>query len=114
MPRNLLVCYIPGLDQRLISEYATPLIAKLLNTCHPVEIRTIPDTELVPTLLSGAYPHQNRIWQVSLDVVREITTMQRVVDSLPPLISTTVQCIRQKLNPEFLEIIDEYHLLKHQ
>lgn len=101
MLRKLLVCYVPGLDRRLISDVSTPVIAEMLNTYSPVTIRTIPDTELVPTLLSGVYPHQNRIWQVSLDVGRKRTMPQRMADALPDIVSTTAQCIRQYFNSEF-------------
>ena len=101
MRRTLIVCYVPGLDRRLISDVSTPVIAEMLNRYSPVTIRTIPDTELVPTLLSGVYPHQNRIWQVSLDVREKRTLPQRMFDALPDLVSTTIQCIRQYLNPEF-------------
>jgi hypothetical protein len=101
MGRKLLVCYVPGLDQRLISDTSTPTIAKLLSKYSPADIRTIPDTELVPTLLSGVFPHQNRIWQVSLDIARKRTMGQRIADVLPDLILTTAQCIRQKGDPEF-------------
>lgn len=101
MDRKLLVCYVPGLDQRLISDASTPVIAEMLSTYPPAKIRTIPSTELVPTLLSGVYPHQNGIWQVSLDVGRKPTMRQRMADVLPNLVSTTAQCIRQNFNPKF-------------
>jgi hypothetical protein len=38
-----------------------PAIARLLRTFPPLVIRTIPDTELVPTVLSGVYPDRNMI-----------------------------------------------------
>jgi hypothetical protein len=101
MRRKLLVCYVPGLDLRRVSESTTPAIARLLRTFPPLVIRTIPDTELVPTLLSGVYPDQNMIWQVSLDVARQRTLIQRLLDLLPGLVSTTAQCVRQQFNPEF-------------
>jgi hypothetical protein len=99
--RKLLVCYIPGLDKRRISDAVTPTILNLISEYSPVEIRTIPDTELVPTLLSGVYPHQNKIWQVSVDARRDPTVTQRMIDMLPNLITTTAQCIRQKFDPDF-------------
>lgn len=101
LKRRLLVCYVPGLDRRLISRSSTPAIAALMDAYSPVRIRTIPDTELVPTLLSGVYPHQNKIWQVSLDDARERTFTEQIVDALPNLVSTTAQCVRQKFDPEF-------------
>lgn len=99
--RQLLVCYVPGLDTRHISDAATPAIAELISQYSCVEISTIPNTELVPTLLSGVYPHQNQIWQVSIDARRAPTTVQRMVDVLPDLVTTTAQCIRQKFDSEF-------------
>lgn len=101
MNRKLIVCYVPGLDQRLVSDDATPVIAKMQRAYPRVEIRTIPSTELVPTLLSGVYPHQNKVWQVSIAADRKRTALQRLTDALPDLLSTTVQCIRQKYDPEF-------------
>jgi hypothetical protein len=89
------------LDKRLISDVATPSIASMLNSCRSVSIRTIPNTELVPTLLSGVYPHQNGVWQVSLETNRNRTVRQRLTDAIPDLVATTVQCIRQKFDPEF-------------
>ncbi len=99
--RQLLVCYVPGLDKRHISDAATPAIAELISQYSCVQISTIPSTELVPTLLSGVYPHQNLIWQVSVDARRAPTTLQRMVDVLPDLVTTTAQCMRQKFDPEF-------------
>ncbi len=99
--RQLLVCYVPGLDTRHISDAATPAIAELISQYSCVQISTIPSTELVPTLLSGVYPHQNLIWQVSVDARRAPTTLQRMVDVLPDLVTTTAQCMRQKFDPEF-------------
>ena len=99
--RQLLVCYVPGLDTRHISDAVTPTIAELINQYSSVDISTIPNTELVPTLLSGTYPHEHQIWQVSIDAHREPTALQRMVDVLPNLVTTTAQCIWQKLNPEF-------------
>ncbi len=101
MDRKLLVCYVPGLDQRLISRDHTPVIEEMRSTYSPVEIRTIPSTELVPTLLSGVYPHQNKVWQVRLGANRERTMSQRIADTMPDLVSTTAQCIRQKFDSKF-------------
>ncbi len=99
--RRVLVCYVPGLDSRRISDEATPAIAELISQYSCIEIFTIPSTELVPTLLSGVYPHQNQIWQVSIDARRDSTTRQRMIDILPDLVTTTAQCVRQKLDPDF-------------
>ncbi len=99
--RKLLVCYVPGLDRRRVTEEATPAIAALLDRFSAVEIQTLPDTELVPTLLSGVNPHQNQVWQVSLKEPRALTRVQRITDMLPDLITTTLQCVRQKFDADF-------------
>jgi len=99
--RKLVVCYVPGLDRRSVSNATTPAIAKLIDRYSAVEVRTIPDTELVPTLLCGVYPHQNRLWQVSIEGAGQSTATQRIIDALPDLITTTAQCIRQKFDPDF-------------
>lgn len=99
--RRLLVCYIPGLDRRRVSDEATPTIAALLKDHRSVEIQTVPNTELVPTLLSGVFPHQNQVWQVSLDADQETTAVQQLFDMLPDLLTTTIQCIRQRFDGDF-------------
>jgi len=99
--RQLLVCYVPGLDTRHISDAATPAIAELIREHSCVEICTIPNTELVPALLSGVYPHQHHVWQVSVDGCKSPTTLQRMVDVVPDLVTTTAQCIRQRFDPNF-------------
>lgn len=99
--RRILVCYVPGLDMRHISDTATPTIAELISLHDCVEISTIPNTELVPTLLSGVYPHEHQVWQVSINARQERTTRQRMIDILPDLVTTSAQCIRQKFDPDF-------------
>jgi len=99
--RQLTVCYVPGLDRRRISDAVTPTISKLIKQYSSVEISTIPNTELLPTLLSGVYPHQNEIWQVSIDARRSLAATQRIVDLLPDIVTTSLQCIRQKFDPAF-------------
>jgi len=99
--RRLLVCYIPGLDSRRISDAVTPAIAGLIDRYSRVEISTLPNTELVPTLLSGVYPHQHKVWQVSINDRRDPTLWQRLTDVLPDVVTTTLQCIRQRLDSGF-------------
>jgi len=99
--RRILVCYVPALDNRYISEAATPAIAGLIKRHSCVEISTIPSTEFVPTLLSGVYPHEHQVWQVSLESRKERTTTQRMFDAFPDIVTTTAQCIWQKFHPDF-------------
>jgi hypothetical protein len=99
--RRILVCYVPALDRRYISDAVTPTIAELVSRYSCVEISTIPSTELVPTLLSGVYPHEHQVWQVSLDSHQERTAAQSILDAFPDIFTTTAQCILQKFHPEF-------------
>ena len=99
--RRVVVCYIPGLDTRRISADLTPEIAALIDRYPSFKTSTIPTTDVVPVLLSGIYPHQNRIWQVSIDERPERTMTQRLVDMLPDLLSTTEQCVRHRFDRGF-------------
>ena len=99
--RRVVVCYIPGLDTRRISADLTPAIAALIDRYPSLKTSSLPTTDVVPVLLSGVYPHQNRIWQVSIDEQHERTITQRLVDMLPDLVTTTAQCVRHKFNPKF-------------
>lgn len=62
----LFVCYIPGLDERRIDGRRTPYLHELRHLFPVTGLRTLPCTELVPTLISGTLPHQHGVWQVSL------------------------------------------------
>lgn len=88
---RLFVCYVPGLDLRRIGADDTPYLHALMATYSRCTVRTLPSTELVPTLLTGTYPHENGIWQVKLKSNRTPLPNQIV----PDLISTTVQCVRE-------------------
>lgn len=89
---KLFVCYIPGLDRRRIDAQQTPYIHSLLNNYANCTLRTIPSTELTPTLLTGVGPHKNRIWQVSLKEAPPLTPFGRFVNALPDSVTTTFQC----------------------
>ena len=99
--RRALVCYVPGLDTRRISDYLTPQIAELIRQHSSIEISTLPSTDLVPTFLTGVYPHQHLSWQVSLDARSERTMNQRLLDLLPDIVATTAQCVRQTFDFDF-------------
>jgi len=90
----LLVCYIPGLDQRLLSGDLTPNILAALDAYRPVDLKTIPTTELVPSIVTGVLPHEHRIWQVSLHPGFRDPAARKLADRLPDVVSTTIQCAR--------------------
>lgn len=91
--KPLFVCYIPGLDARRIDQETTPYLSGLRERHQVAGIRTLPSTELVPTLLTGTWPHQNRVWQVSLRAEFRDRRSRSALDWIPDLVVTTAQCV---------------------
>lgn len=85
---KLFVCYVPGMDMRNINSNDTPFIHASLETWPWTEIRTLPSTELVPTLITGVYPHEHGIFQVRLK-----DRSSSLWDRVPDFLSTTAQGI---------------------
>jgi predicted AlkP superfamily pyrophosphatase or phosphodiesterase len=91
---RLFVCYVPGLDDRRITAERTPHLDRL-RASHPrVGITTLPGAYLLPTLVSGVYPHEHRVWQVSLRMDARLADRPRLTDDLPDVVTTTLQCLR--------------------
>jgi hypothetical protein len=95
--RKLFVCYVPGLDRRHISADSTPFLNEFLTRNPTVGIRTFPSTELVPTLVTGVWPHEHGFWQVSLKPDVTTGALSRVSSLVPDGIVTTYQCLRHLL-----------------
>ena len=91
---KLCICYLPGMDFRRINSHTCPNIAKFFDTFPSVRINTFPNTELVPTLLTGVYPHKHGIWQVKLKgkLANSTNILQRIGDKVPDMFVTTFQC----------------------
>lgn len=89
---RLVVFYVPGLDLRRLSGEETPYISALLEEFPTVRIRTIPDTELLATILTGVYPHEHGLWQVRF---RGWSTdggpLNRMSHLVPDVLATTLQ-----------------------
>ncbi len=96
MPESnkLFVCYIPGMDRRRVDEQQTPYVHGLLQDYPSCRLRTIPSTELTPTLLTGVGPGKNLIWQVSRKDVDPLTTIGKLLNLLPEGVTTTAQCFK--------------------
>lgn len=90
----LFVAYVPGLDARRVDGERTPFLHDLRAQFPPVALRTLPSTELLPTLLTGVAPHEHGIWQVRLRP-DAWTQRPRAIDRLPEIVGTTLQCLRQ-------------------
>lgn len=100
-PQSLFVCYVPGLDARRIDRDKTPYIDSLRNELEAVSIRTLPNTELIPTLVSGTLPHQHRVWQVSLKPRFRNGARPGIADAVPDILVTTAQCTRHFFDREY-------------
>jgi len=85
------VCYIPGLDRRRISVQAAPFLHALMERHGWVTLETLPTTEQVPMLLTGTYPHENWIWQVSRKSQLSSAGWDRLLEWLPDWLTTTLQ-----------------------
>ncbi len=95
---KLFVCYIPGLDRRRVDPENTPYVHTLLQDYPSSRLRTIPSTELTPTLLTGVGPGKNHIWQVSLKDTAPLSPMGKLINLLPEFITTTAQCFGHLIN----------------
>jgi arylsulfatase A-like enzyme len=92
--RPVLICYVPGLDQRRLSPELTPNTCSIRETFLAVDLKTIPTTELVPTMITGVLPHQHQVWQVSLRPEYRTPSRLTLADHVPDLLTTTIQCAR--------------------
>ena len=99
--KPLLVCYVPGLDARRIDDNRTPYLSRLRSEYEVVRIRTLPSTELVPTLVCGTLPHQHRVWQVSLKPEFRGGASPSLGDRLPDNLVTTLQCTQHFFDPTY-------------
>jgi len=98
---RLFVCYIPGLDARRVTAGHTPFLHELRGSSPTVSIATLPNTELLPTLITGVWPHEHGIWQVSLTPEARAARPPQPVDRLPDLFTTTLQCLRQLVDSSY-------------
>lgn len=91
---KLVVLYVPSLDRRWLSPDVTPFLSAAAQRCGAIELATHPSTELLPALVTGAWPHQHQCWQVRRRPTRPRSLLQKVVDLLPNGVTTTAQCLR--------------------
>lgn len=92
---RLFVCYVPGFDLRRVSAERSPFAAQWLESDPMVEIETVLGTDHLPTLVTGAEPHEHKLWQVSLRPEARMSRALRLTDRLPAVISTTLQSARR-------------------
>jgi len=97
----LLVCYISGMDVRRLTPETTPYIANLLNSCPHSDFVNLPSNELFPTLVTGTNPATHGVWGVQHLRNKTNSPVDRVVDSLPDVLTTTYQCFRHLIDSSF-------------
>ena len=97
MPQ-LLLCYIPALDVRRIEAGAFPTVARLMRACPTVRFRSLPVSENLATTLTGAPPHVHGMWGPRLRAELRLSALQRSVDLLPDVATTTTQCLAHVVN----------------
>jgi hypothetical protein len=94
---KLFIGYIPGMDLRRINAQNTPYMADLFKSFPNVRIESYPNTDLMPTLLTGVYPHEHGMWQVRLKS-EQSSSPRRRRNGLPDMVTTTAQCIVHLFN----------------
>lgn len=101
--QKLFVFYVPTMDRRRITPDTAPFLHGLLEQQPVVTIKTIPTTELTPTMMTGVYPHEHKLWQVEKRDEADITkgAMDRLLDALPDVVTTTAQCVRHLMDPSY-------------
>lgn len=100
-PAPLLVLYVPSLDRRRLAPDITPFLCRCLAERPVVDLATHPSVELLPSLVTGVWPHEHRVWQVRLLPDAPRTPAQRLVDALPRGLVTLAQCVRHRWDPDF-------------
>jgi hypothetical protein len=98
---RLFVCYIPGMDLRRISPDNFPYVANLFGSYPWAKIKTLPSVELVPSLITGVYPHEHGIWQVKLKPRLNASFLDGILDRVPDIVTTTFQCVVHFFNQSF-------------
>jgi Type I phosphodiesterase / nucleotide pyrophosphatase len=98
--RKMFICYIPGMDLRRINTNNTPCIASLFKSYPNVKIISFPNTDLMPALLTGVYPHEHGMWQVRLKS-ESLSSRRCSQNWIPDILTTTYQCLVHLFNHSF-------------
>jgi len=98
---RVFVLYVPGLDLRRVTREATPVIHGLVRDRPAVDLRTLPSTELVPSLITGVWPHEHGVWQVSLKRDVKEDALTRLLSAVPDVVTTTLQCVRHLFDASY-------------
>jgi hypothetical protein len=89
------------LDERRIDGRRTPYLHELRQLFPVTALRTLPCTELVPTLISGTLPHQHCVWQVSLRPDFRGGAPPGLLGRLPDSLVSSTQLLRHFLDRNY-------------
>jgi hypothetical protein len=98
---RLMICFISSLDFRRINQGVTPYLAGAISAYPWARINTIPETDLVPTVFTGVYPHEHGVWQVKLNYSRDSKSTEKFIDFIPDIVTTTCQCLIHLITGSF-------------
>jgi len=92
MIERLMVFYASSLDHRRIDQQHTPYLSSLMGKFPFTKICSVSAPDLIPTLLTGLYPHEHGIWEVQLKPDEDLKS-QSAFNYLPDIVTTTSQCL---------------------
>ena len=88
---RLMIFFASALDHRRIDQKHTPYLYSLSEKYPWTRITNFPETDLDPTLFTGLYPHEHKVWQVRLKSGYDFNK-KLAHDYLPDIVTTTSQC----------------------
>jgi len=91
MIERLMIFFASALDHRRIDQKHTPYLYSLSEKYPWTRITNFPETDLDPTLFTGLYPHEHKVWQVRLKSGYDFNK-KLAHDYLPDIVTTTSQC----------------------
>lgn len=91
MIEKLMVFFPSAMDYRRIDQEHTPYLYSLTERYPCTRINTFPEVDLDPTLFTGLYPNEHKVWQVRLKSGYDFNK-KFAHDYLPDLVTTTLQC----------------------
>jgi len=88
---RLMIFFASALDHRRIDHKHTPYLQSLSEKYPVTRINNLPETDLDPTIMTGRYPHEHKMWQVRLKSDESINSTS-ALDYVPDMVTTTSQC----------------------
>jgi hypothetical protein len=77
-----------------------PCLTELFESYPWIKLKGFPNTDMVPTLITGVYPHEHGIWQVRAKSRPDLSRDGQDTH-LPDMMTTTWQCMMHYFNHSF-------------